>query len=129
MSNVDVRRVLCKQIEQLIIKTLSLLNEVKVHFAFESKSKRIQIDSNQIDIDLVLCRFGTEVAKTESEPNRTESFRGVSVISILIWFFRTLKSHSNRINRSGFFRFEIEEILYIECFYIKNVFINKAFLF
>ncbi len=49
--------------------------------------------------------------------NRIDRF-DASVVSISIWFFQTLKSHSNRIDRSGFFRFEIEEILYIEDFYI-----------
>jgi hypothetical protein len=36
-----------------------------------------RIESNRIGVGLVSCRFGTGVAKTEPEPNRTEPFRGV----------------------------------------------------
>ncbi len=51
------------------------------------------------------------------DSNRIDRF-GAGVVSVPVWFFQTLESHSNRIDRSGFFRFEIEEILYIEGFYI-----------
>ncbi len=48
--------------------------------------------------------------------NRTDRF-GASVVPVPVWFFQTLEPHSNRTDRSGFFRFGTEEILYIKGFY------------
>ncbi len=48
--------------------------------SFESKSKKLEIESNRIDTVSIPTRQGPDSAKPESEPNRTDSFRGVLVI-------------------------------------------------